>query len=362
DACLTVHLLLCPDPNLPRPHIFLSPSGVIDPGGEVNISCLVRHVAKAFYLYTSAIQWTGPPFKQGPLYESKFTISSANQEHVGNYCCSYHDDWNRFIVSEPSDPTELWVSDPGLPRPHISRRPSWVITKGENITIQCQATPSRALFFLSKRGSLPPKLPRYTYAAKGVSEFPISNVSLEHAGSYSCLYHFNTTGYISSEPSDPMDLVLSDPSLPRPNISRSPSGLITPGTNVTFRCQGWGKSHGFYLRMAGDGSLLRPMVQNGDVAELPIRNVSRAHAGNYSCSYRSSYYSSSEPSTPVELLLRAPPQTLDYTQTNIIRLAVAGAVLLLLVLIIAEDRHSRRQRGLGLNNGGEAGIKLEVVT
>uniref|UniRef100_A0A8D0HFB8 Ig-like domain-containing protein n=1 Tax=Sphenodon punctatus TaxID=8508 RepID=A0A8D0HFB8_SPHPU len=267
DACLTVHLLLCPDPNLPRPHIFLSPSGVIDPGGEVNISCLVRHVAKAFYLYTSAIQWTGPPFKQGPLYESKFTISSANQEHVGNYCCSYHDDWNRFIVSEPSDPTELWVSDPGLPRPHISRRPSWVITKGENITIQCQATPSRALFFLSKRGSLPPKLPRYTYAAKGVSEFPISNVSLEHAGSYSCLYHFNTTGYISSEPSDPMDLVLS-----------------------------------------------------------------------------------------------APPQTLDYTQTNIIRLAVAGAVLLLLVLIIAEDRHSRRQRGLGLNNGGEAGIKLEVVT
>uniref|UniRef100_A0A8D0GCY8 Ig-like domain-containing protein n=1 Tax=Sphenodon punctatus TaxID=8508 RepID=A0A8D0GCY8_SPHPU len=195
--------LLVSDPSLPKPHIRLSPTGVIAPGGSVCVSCLYDGSVRGFYLSTSGDR-TRPPSLQGAWHPGEFPLSNVSRERAGSYSCSIAGEQSRFLLSEPSDPTELWVSDPSLPRPSISLSPSGVIAEGANVTVRCQAPRSDALFFLYKPGGL-----SYRSPTRGVSQFLISSVTGPDAGSYHCSYHLNSTAYVSSEPSDPGELLIA---------------------------------------------------------------------------------------------------------------------------------------------------------
>ncbi|XP_039366214.1 T-cell-interacting, activating receptor on myeloid cells protein 1-like [Mauremys reevesii] len=87
----------------------------------------------------------------------------------------------------------------------------------------------------------------------------------------------------------------------------------------------------------------------GATAEFCIPSVGRQHGGSYSCSYRlrSEPFISSQPSDPVQLVVAEPPP--DFTNTNITRLALSAAVLLVLGLILAEAYYSRLRAALGFN-------------
>ncbi|XP_039374576.1 osteoclast-associated immunoglobulin-like receptor [Mauremys reevesii] len=137
------------------------------------------------------------------------------------------------------------------------------------------------------------------------------------------------------------------PSLPRPSISLSPTGVIAPGANVTIWCQGPRRymKHmryvRFFLHKAGD---LNPQQQMGhawDGAEFRIPSVGRQHGGNYSCSYQPWPFVSSQPSDTVELVVAAAaPGHPDFTHANIARLGLSAMVLLVLGLILAEACYS----------------------
>ncbi|XP_065427777.1 T-cell-interacting, activating receptor on myeloid cells protein 1-like [Chrysemys picta bellii] len=167
--------------------------------------------------------------------------------------------------------------------------------------------------------------------------FPINNVRREDGGSYSCSYHSRSERLNVSYPSDPVELVVRDPNLPRPSISLSPTGITAPGADVTIQCQGQHQNVTFFLHKAGDQNPQQHMDPAGDGAEFRIPTVGRQHGGNYSCSYRprSEPFVSSQPSDPVQLVVA------DFTNINVARLGLSAAVLLVLGLILAEAYYSR---------------------
>ncbi|XP_030400757.1 T-cell-interacting, activating receptor on myeloid cells protein 1-like isoform X2 [Gopherus evgoodei] len=226
------------------------------------------------------------------------------------------------------------------PKPSISVSPSGVIPVGGNVTIRCRHQHQNMRFQLYKAGD--GNYLSYTDPAGSEAEFPITSARREHGGSYTCRYIYRSGGTVYSEPSDPVQIIVADPSLPRPSISLSPTGVVASGADVTIRCQGQRRDVRFFLHKAGDLNPQQHMDRTGAGAEFRIPTVGRQHGGNYSCSYRprSEPFVSSQPSDTVQLVVAAaPPGHPDFTYANIARLGLGAAVLLVLGLILAEARY-----------------------
>ncbi|XP_030400829.1 immunoglobulin superfamily member 1-like [Gopherus evgoodei] len=136
-----------------------------------------------------------------------FAISNVSREDGGSYNCSYHSQSAPFAVSDPSDPVELVVRDPGLSRPSISLSPTGVTAPGADVTIWCQGQRQDVRFFLHKTGDLNPQ--QHMDPAGAGAEFRIPTVGRQHGGNYSCSYRPRSEPFVSSQPSDPVQLVIA---------------------------------------------------------------------------------------------------------------------------------------------------------
>ncbi|CAM5173399.1 unnamed protein product [Eretmochelys imbricata] len=343
----------------PRPSISASPSGVIALGGAVTIRCQCRCEARRLFLYKGRFQIQE---LDADGDEGEFTIPRAKREDGGAYSCRSRSRSEPPNWSYRSNIVWIIAAELSYPKPSISLQPSGGVVLGGTVTIQCWGPLQNVRFLLYKEGSLNAlqnaELP-------GV-EFLIRSVSRKDAGSYSCYYQHKSDLSMWSQPSDPVELVVADPSLPRPSISLSPTGVTAPGANVTIRCQGQSRDVRFFLHKAGDLNPPRHMDPAGDGAEFCIPTVGRQHGGSYSCSYRprSDPFVSSQPSHPVQLVVAGgtdptqpgvslasthpgcsgpagPPGRPDFTQANIAHLVLSAMVLLVLGLILAEAYYSR---------------------
>ncbi|CAM4672523.1 unnamed protein product [Lepidochelys olivacea] len=308
------------DPSLPRPSISLSPTGVTAPGADVTIRCRGQRRDVRFFLHKAGD--LNPPRHMDPAGDgAEFHIPTVGRQHGGSYGCSYRPRSEPFISSQPSHPVQLVVAEPSYPKPNISLSPSWGVSLGGAVAVWCRGQHRGMRFVLNKDGRC-----FQTVASKGLeAEFPISNVSREDRGSYSCSYQNRSEPFAMSSPSDPVDLAVTDPSLPRPSISLSPTGVTAPGADVTIRCQGQPWDVRFFLHKAGDLNPPRHMDPAGDGAEFHIPTVGRQHGGSYGCSYRprSEPFVSSQPSHPVQLVVAEP----SYPKPNI-SLSPSGGVSL----------------------------------
>uniref|UniRef100_A0A8C4Y118 Ig-like domain-containing protein n=1 Tax=Gopherus evgoodei TaxID=1825980 RepID=A0A8C4Y118_9SAUR len=329
--------LVVRDPSLPRPNISLSPTGVTAPGADVTIRCQGQRRDVRFFLHKAGD--LNPQQQTDPAGAgAEFLIPSVSRQHGGSYSCSYRPQSEPFVSSLPSDPVQLVVEEPSYPKPSISLLiPSWGVSLRGAVSVWCRGQRQGVRFVLNKEGRHVQTVDSDGFEAV----FPISNVSREDGGNYSCSYHSRSELFNMSYPSDPMELVVRDPSLPRPNISLSPTGVTAPGADVTIRCQGQRRDVRFFLHKAGDLNPQQHMDPAGAGAEFRIPSVGRQHGGSYSCSYRpqSEPFVSSQPSDPVQLAVEAAP--LDFTNTNIARLGLCAGVLLVLGLILAEAYYSR---------------------
>ncbi|XP_029770041.1 immunoglobulin superfamily member 1-like [Terrapene carolina triunguis] len=299
------------EPTLPKPSVSVRPIAGVSLGGAVAIWCRGQRQGMRFVLNTDGRHF--PPVDSGD-FETVFPISNVSREDGGSYSCSYHNRLEPIAVSYPSDPMELVVGDPSLPRPSISLSPTGVTTPGANVTIRCQGQRRNVTFFLHKPRDRNPQ--RHVDPAGDWAEFLITTMGRQQGGSYSCSYRPRSEPFVSSEPSDPVQLVVAEPSLPRPSISLSPTGVTAPGADVTIRCQGQRRDVRFFLHKAGDSNPQRHMDPAGAGAEFRIPTMGRQHGGSYSCSYQpqSESFVFSEPSDPVELvglLSRPLPTPLD---------------------------------------------------
>uniref|UniRef100_A0A8C3HJ67 Immunoglobulin domain-containing protein n=1 Tax=Chrysemys picta bellii TaxID=8478 RepID=A0A8C3HJ67_CHRPI len=193
--------------------------------------------------------------------------------------------------------TCLLCADPSLPRPSISLRLTGVTAPGADATIRCQGQRRDVRFFLHKAGDLNPQ--RHMDPAGTRAEFRIPTVGRQHGGSYSCSYRPRSEPFISSQPSDSVQLVVAGEGNPKPNISLRPSGRVTLWGAVTIRCECRCAGTRVLLSKAGDPNAQRSMDS------FPIRNVSQGDSGSYSCQYSTKWDPPiwSEPSDPVELVV-----------------------------------------------------------
>ncbi|XP_065427968.1 immunoglobulin superfamily member 1-like [Chrysemys picta bellii] len=187
----------------------------------------------------------------------------------------------------------LLCADNSLPRPSISLSPTGVTPLGANVTVRCQGQRQDVRFFLHKAGDLNPQ--RHMDPAGNGAEFLIPTVGRQHGGNYSCSYRLRSQPFVSSQPSDPVQLV----------ASAVPSRVMALGGNVTIRCESLSPGMEFFLRKAGHPNLQVRTVPDGTVAEFPISTVSWEDGGNYTCDYRSITDQSrlSYLSDPVEIIV-----------------------------------------------------------
>uniref|UniRef100_A0A8C3F5D9 Ig-like domain-containing protein n=1 Tax=Chrysemys picta bellii TaxID=8478 RepID=A0A8C3F5D9_CHRPI len=125
----------------------------------------------------------------------------------------------------------LLCADPNLPRPSISLSPTWVTAPGTDVTIRCQGQRRDMRFFLHKAADLNPQ--QHMDPAGTRAEFRIPTMSWQHGGNYSCSYRPRSEPFISSEPSDTVELVvtgeglsLASPLPAPPSEGRHPDGML----------------------------------------------------------------------------------------------------------------------------------------
>uniref|UniRef100_A0A8C3HVB8 Ig-like domain-containing protein n=1 Tax=Chrysemys picta bellii TaxID=8478 RepID=A0A8C3HVB8_CHRPI len=293
--------LLCADPNLPRPSISLSPTGVTTPGADVTIRCQGQRRYVRFFLHKA-----GDPNPQQHMDAAgdgaEYRIPTVGRQHGGSYSCSYRPRSERGAVSLLFNSSLLLKAGREYPKPPIWVSPSTVVAIGGSVTIRCKGRYGSMKFFLHKAGHLNPQVQSEPNGT--VAEFPIPSVSREDGGNYTCDYRPITAQNRSSYPSDPIEIIVGGEGEGRLSVPAPSPTPISLGGAVTVRCRGQRRGVRFMLNK--ERRHFPPADSDGFDAVFSFSKVHSEHGGSYSCSYhsRSEPFAVSYPSDPVELVVR----------------------------------------------------------
>ncbi|XP_015281527.1 PREDICTED: T-cell-interacting, activating receptor on myeloid cells protein 1-like, partial [Gekko japonicus] len=229
---------------------------------------------------------------------------------------------------------------PSLSKPFIRARPRGQLDLGLNVTIECRGPENGLNYSLH----LPKNLiaSRKTKPDGNKAKFFLSVVRQEDAGSYVCQYHHKGNPFVLSEPSDPMDLLLRDPSLLQPSIKVTPRGQLAPGSNVTIECQGPQNGLNFSLHKSGSLTASQKAEPDRNTTKFSFFRITSENTGKYTCQYSQSTNSFiwSRPSNPVKLVVTAISN--QAGSTTVIWASSAVGLLVLLLLLVAFLLYRRR--------------------
>uniref|UniRef100_A0A4X1VFD7 Ig-like domain-containing protein n=1 Tax=Sus scrofa TaxID=9823 RepID=A0A4X1VFD7_PIG len=197
-------------------------------------------------------------------------------------------------------------------KPALSALPSPVVASGGNVTLQCGSWHRYDRFILTKEGEHKSSWTLDTQRhpdRQTRALFPVGPVTPSHRGTFRCYGYFRDKPQVWSEPSDPLELLVS-------GGSGKPS-LLTPqvaaGQNVTLLCRSWVPMDTFLLSKEGAAHpplRLRSQPRAGqNQAQFSMGPVTSAHGGTYRCygSLSRDPYLLSQPSQPLDRGTTAPP-------------------------------------------------------
>uniref|UniRef100_A0A8D2EZC0 Ig-like domain-containing protein n=1 Tax=Theropithecus gelada TaxID=9565 RepID=A0A8D2EZC0_THEGE len=348
---------------LPKPSLWAEPGSVISWGSSVTLWCQGTLDTQGYHLTKegSPMTWhqQSPP---EPRNKTNFFIPPMRQHYAGTYHCHY---LSSAGWSELSDPLELVVT--AYRKPTLSALPSPVVTSGENVTIQCSSRLGFQRFILIEEGEN--KL-SWMLDSQELSSglflalFPVGPVAPSHRWMFRCHGYYRNITRVWLEPSDTMEILVSGQIPDRPFLSVQPGPTVASGENVTLLCQSRSPMDTFLLtKEEAAHHLLRLRSEHRahqHQAEFPMGPVTSAHAGTYRCYslHRFFPYLLSHSSDPLELVVSgaetlSPSQNQtdskttshpqDYTVENLIRMAVAGLVLVVLGILLRSQEVNTRE-------------------
>ncbi|XP_025225109.1 leukocyte immunoglobulin-like receptor subfamily A member 3 isoform X1 [Theropithecus gelada] len=368
-----------------KPTLSALPSPVVASGGNVTLQCDSQVAFDGFVLCKEGEDEHPQRLNcQSHAHGSSravFSVGPVSPSRRWSYRCYGYDSASPNVWSLPSDLLELLV--PGVSKkPSLSVQPGPVVAPGDKLTLQCGSDAGYNRFALYKEGEddFLQRPGRQRQAGLSQANFLLGPVRRSHGGQYRCYCAHNVSSEWSA-PSDPLDILISGQIRGRPFLSVQPGPKVASGENVSLLCQSSWQFHAFLLTQAGaaDAHLhLRSMYKYPKYqAEFPMSPVTSAHAGTYRCygSRSSNPYLLSVPSDPLELVVSgaaetfSPPQTKsdskagaadtlglsqnnsdpktashsqDYTVENLIRMGVAGLILVVLGILLFEPQYSQR--------------------
>uniref|UniRef100_A0A2K6C6F2 Leukocyte immunoglobulin like receptor A2 n=1 Tax=Macaca nemestrina TaxID=9545 RepID=A0A2K6C6F2_MACNE len=368
-----------------KPTLSALPSPVVASGGNVSLQCGSQVAFDGFVLCKEGEdehpQCLNSHFHARGWSWAVFSVVPVSPSRRWSYRCYGYISGAPNVWSLPSDLLELLV--PGVSKkPSLSVQPDPVVAPGESLTLQCGSDAGYDRFVLYKEGEReflqrPGWQPQ---AGLSQANFTLGPVRVSHGGQYRCCGAHNLSSEWSA-PSDPLDILISGQFYDTISLSVQPGPTVASGENVTLLCQSWGQFHTFLL--IKEGAAHPPLRLRSEhqahqhQAEFPMGPVTSAHAGTYRCysSLSSNPYLLSVPSDPLELVVSgaaetfSPPQTKsdskagaadtlglsqnnsdpntashsqDYTVENLIRMGMAGLILVVLGILLFKPQYSQR--------------------
>lgn len=292
------------DGSLPPPLLSVEPVSWITPGLNITLLCQGARQGVTFSLKREGDSTFLEVAEAGPDGQATFPVHQA-----GNYSCSYRTQ----TAGDPSGPSatvtieELAVPPP--PRLDARDRLPRILKPGASMTLKCVA-PLSGVEFRLQQGKKDLLVPMSSTSPDRVF-FHLNEVALGDSGPYTCSYRLRQEHSAWSRESAPLELVLSDGTLPAPELSAEPPSLRPePGARVRLRCRGPRAGLRFALvREDTAGLEVRGLLSPpGAEASFELHAVSVVDSANYSCIYvdPAPPFAGSVASEPLELRVDGP--------------------------------------------------------
>ncbi|XP_036916505.1 leukocyte immunoglobulin-like receptor subfamily B member 3 [Sturnira hondurensis] len=190
-----------------QPSLSAQPGPLLLPGDSLTLQC---HSEPGFDRF-ALTKDEGPTPPQGlhGQHSPNFTLGPVNFTHGGRYRC-YSGRNLSYVWSAPSTPLDILIAGK-YRKPSLSAQPGRSMPWGANVTLQCRSEVRADTFHLHREGSLDPpqQLRLQDPAAPSQANFTISPVTWGHNGTYRCYSSCSSSPFQLSQPSDPLELVVS---------------------------------------------------------------------------------------------------------------------------------------------------------
>ncbi|XP_045059529.2 alpha-1B-glycoprotein isoform X2 [Desmodus rotundus] len=291
--------------TLPPPLLSSKPVSWITPGLNTTLLCRGRLRGVTFLLRRKGDDQFLEVAEAPQDVEATFPVQQA-----GNYSCSYR----THAAGTPSEPsatvTVEELAAPPPPRMSFQGESADVLLQGGKTSLVCVGPLDSGMEFQLRRGDKVLLVNSWSTNPDRVV-FKLDSMVPGDGGLYTCRYHLRGEDMPWSQDSAPVELLLSDKTLPAPELSAEPATLSpAPGMLVQLRCRAPRAGLRFALvRESNYGrQVLGLQSPAGTEALFELRDVSLADGANYSCIYTDTAppFAGSAPSERLELRVDGP--------------------------------------------------------